>query len=75
MAFSSVRCVPATGGEHGPGDAEGQDAGRGVAGGEDVCKAEAEVEGEFWIGNDVAEAETGGGTGGGLVLFGAIGVQ
>lgn len=61
-------------GEDGPGDAEGEHVGGGVAGYEDVFVAEAEVEGELWIGEDITEAEACGGAGKLLVGFGAVGV-
>jgi hypothetical protein len=62
------------GGEDRPGDAEGEHVGRWVAGHEDVFIAEPEVEGELWIGEDVADAEACGGAGELLVGLGAVGV-
>jgi len=62
------------GGEDGPGDAEGEYVGGRVIGYEDMFVAEPEIEGEFWIRQDIANAEACGGAGEFLVGLGAIGV-
>lgn len=63
------------GGEDGPGDAEGEDGGSGVAGDEDMFEAETEVQREFCGWEDIAESQARGGAGCLLVYVGAVAVE
>lgn len=64
-----------TAGEDGPGDAEVQHIGGGVAGDEDMFVPDAEIDGVSGIGGDIAETQAGDGAAALFVLFGAIGVE